>query len=145
MKNKLQTLLFFLIIISMIFGLFRSAYNFSKIISDKNTYIYKSKIDVEKRFFGDRVELASYLLSSTKKTVYLVNLDPLTFYYLRYRLYPNRVFRNNDKIYGSPITPKVFDYYVFHNLQDSEKYLKILQVDYTQVNRIGMFFTYKRK
>lgn len=145
MENKLQALLLFLIIVSVIFGLFRSVYNFSKIISDENTYIYKSKIDVEEIFFGDRIELASYLLSSTKKTVYLVNLDPLTFYYLRYRLYPTRVFRNNDKIYGSPITPKAFDYYVFYNLQDSEKYLKILRADYTQVNRTGMFFIYKRK
>lgn len=104
--------IFILIIVSLGIGILRTLNNYSKFYTDKNTLIYQKENDLIYAYFNNGYILEQYFKNSKNITIYLVNADPLTFYYLRYKLFPSKVYRDSEKFFGNPKVPQSYDYYV---------------------------------
>ncbi len=134
--NAIFVLVSLLLLGSVLLGIGRTIFNFTKIITDKNTIIFKSEKKVQEYYFEYRVKLYEYFKDKNPPNIYLVNVDPLTYYYLRYQLYPAKIYRNNGKLFGNPEIPKHFDYYVFEGLGDVIEYKKVKNIQYKLVYEI---------
>lgn len=145
--TKTFSSLLIIVILLCIFGAFaRTVINLSKLYSDKNTYLFKSKTEVERTFFKSSLELAEYFKNKPRSDVFLVADEGIAFHYLRYKIYPTRVFKSNEVIYGKPQYPDQFDYYIFSNINDVMKYKKTL-VNFVMDKKIQgeePFFIYKK-
>lgn len=145
-KKILQYSILMLLGLCFVTAVIRTVFNFSKIYTDKHTYLFETKQNVEENFFGSRIKLVALLSKGNRGNIYLLNPDPLTFYYLRYTLYPLKIFRSNDKSYGRPIIPTTYDYYVFYKISDVNKYSLTLKKNYDLIsNENTLPLIYKEK
>lgn len=127
MKEKYILFVSFIVFFAFTISLMRNVNNWYKFLSDNKTTLHIPEKNVSMYYFNFRVVLSDLLKTNDKSNIYLVNSDPLTFYYLRYQLYPSKVFRNNEKLFGKSLAPTIFDYFVFFDKEDTKNYSKKLK------------------
>lgn len=102
----------------------RLFYNYSKFITDKNSFLYKSSTEVEQFYFAESKTITDLLHAKNYTNIYLVNIEPQTYYYLRYRLFPVKVYRNNEVISGKDKRPLKYDAYIFTDAKEMRDFLE---------------------
>lgn len=129
MKHRHRTLVSIvsiLIVIWVLLAITRTAYNFTKLLSEERYWFFLSNEEKKHELYGDPYEIFKSVDTLTEKndSILLISSDGWPFFYGRYALYPKKVYWEKLIKKRKGDSYKEFSYVLLFNpsKRDAERY-----------------------